>query len=62
MTIMKFHIDLFCTKAIIMLNSMLPKFNIMKIIKIINIKFINEGMDLKYTKTCSFHMEQNVEI
>jgi len=59
---MKFHIDLFCTKATIRLNSMLPKFNIMKIIKIINIKFINECIDLKYTKTCSSHMKQNVEI
>ncbi len=44
---MKSHIDLFCTKVIIMLNSMLPKFNIMKIIKIINNKFINECMDVK---------------
>jgi hypothetical protein len=48
---MKFHIDLFCTKATIILTSMLPKFNIMKIIKKINIKVITECMDVKYDLT-----------
>jgi hypothetical protein len=59
-------------KANIMLNSMLPLVGIMKITKIMRIiqyqiqektfgcKVWFSG--LKYTKTCFFHMKQNVEI
>jgi hypothetical protein len=59
-------------KATIMLNSMLPLVGNMKITKIMRINQYqiqesNYGCrvwfsGLKYTKTCSFHMKQNIEI